>query len=282
MQHQLDFMPTEHRQFLQDSVRELRSDNRIVGVAGGGSFIRQQMDEFSDLDLVVAIEPQEFEQVMAERTLIASRLGKLVSSFTGEHVGEPRLLICLYDEPTLHVDLKFVSLTDAADRVETPVILWERESRLSEAFMASKACYPQPNLQWIEDRFWIWIHNAAMKIGRGELFEAIDFIGYLRSTVLGPLLHLEAGSQPCGLRKIERVATERPTQLQATLPDYSQQSCLQAVEAVIRLYLSLRNSLAFEGLRTNPAAERVVKSYLETIAEKINESAPAEALEPSA
>ena len=36
------------------------------------------------------------------------------ATFTGEHVGESRVLICLYGPPLLHVDLKFVSLSDAA------------------------------------------------------------------------------------------------------------------------------------------------------------------------
>jgi hypothetical protein len=36
------------------------------------------------------------------------------SAFSGEHVGEPRALICLYGPPLLPVDLKFVSLSDAA------------------------------------------------------------------------------------------------------------------------------------------------------------------------
>jgi hypothetical protein len=31
----------------------------------------------------------------------------LLVGFTGEHVGEPRVLICLYGPPVLHVDLKF-------------------------------------------------------------------------------------------------------------------------------------------------------------------------------
>ena len=42
-----------------------------------------------------------------------------------------------------------------------------------------------------------------MKIGRGEYFEALDFIGYLRSTVLGPMLHLKSGNLPGGVRKVE-------------------------------------------------------------------------------
>ena len=62
------------------------------------------------------------DEVMHERKSIASSLGRLAGAFTGEHVGEPRLLICLYDNPVLHVDLKFVNLFDAAVRIENPVM----------------------------------------------------------------------------------------------------------------------------------------------------------------
>ncbi|NRS94850.1 hypothetical protein DFH40_002566 [Clostridium beijerinckii] len=47
---------------------------------------------------------------MNERIKIAESLGTLLSAFTGEHVGEPRLLICLCEPELLHVDLKFVSI----------------------------------------------------------------------------------------------------------------------------------------------------------------------------
>jgi hypothetical protein len=109
----------------------------------------------------------------------------LLSAFTGEHVGEPRLLICLYDNPLLHVDIKFVTLEEFGTRVETPVILFDRNSQLKQVINQTTAIFPYPDFQWIEDRFWTWVHYAALKIGRGEYFEAIDFFGYrLKSNVV--------------------------------------------------------------------------------------------------
>lgn len=35
------------------------------------------------------------------------------------------------------------------------------------------------------------VHHALLKIGRVEYFEALDFLGYLRMAVLGPLLHIK-------------------------------------------------------------------------------------------
>ena len=58
-------------------------------------------------------------------------------------------------------------------------------------------------MQWFEDRFWIWVHYATIKIARGELFETIEFISFLRETVIGPMLQIKNGYLPKGVRKIE-------------------------------------------------------------------------------
>ncbi len=65
-------------------------------------------------------------------------------------------------------------------------MLWEREGRLSQVLRTAEARYPPPDLAWIEGRFWVWIRYATLKVGRGELFEAVDFLAFLRVRVLGP------------------------------------------------------------------------------------------------
>src|SRR5678816_2698557 len=132
-------LPELHREFLQQAIDRLNMAQRLVGMAAGGSFITNSMDEFSDLDLIIAVEPAHYAEVMVERMKIAASLGKLLAAFTGEHVGEPRVLICLFEAPLLHVDLKFVSLDDVATRVEDPCVLWERDGRFSSALAQGKA-----------------------------------------------------------------------------------------------------------------------------------------------
>lgn len=131
-------MPNRHRAFLSSAIDQLQRDTRIVGIAAGGSFLSDSMDEFSDLDLVIAVEPNNYESIMADRHRLAGSLGLLLAAFTGEHVGESRLLVCLYDgSPILHVDLKFLPLPDLAQRVEDPFVLWEREGRFTKAVKSS-------------------------------------------------------------------------------------------------------------------------------------------------
>lgn len=198
------------------------------------------MDEHSDLDLVIAVEPDHFASVMAERAGIAASLSPLLASFTGEHVGEPRLLICLYAPLPLHVDLKFVAVPDLAERVEDPSVLWERDGRVTAALAAGDATYPSPDATWIEDRFWIWVHYGASKIARGELFEAMDLLAFLRRVVLGPLALAREGARPQGVRRIEVAAAFVADRLRHTVAQHDAASCVVALKAAVDLYRELR------------------------------------------
>ena len=257
-----------HRERLR-SVRDgLRPAPELLGLAAGGSFITGEIDAYSDLDLVVVVAPSAWPGVLERRGAMAAALGPLLAAFTGEHVGEPRLLICLYGPPLVHVDLKFVHLEALAERVEDPVLLWDRTGDVRRRLDATPARYPQPDLQWIEDRFWIWVHYATAKLARGELFEALNMIAYLRDRVLGPLALLEAAARPNGQRRIETLAPGRIPALRATLAGLDATEIRRALEAAIAGYRELRTVLAPPGL-VRSAAEPPAVTFLGEAAERI-------------
>jgi hypothetical protein len=258
-------VPDIHERFLRHAVDRMSEDARLVGVAAGGSYLTATMDEFSDVDLVVAVEPAAFPEVLADRPRIAASLGPLLSAFTGEHVGEPRVLICLYGPPLLHVDLKFVALADAAQRVEDPAVLWERDGRLTAALREGTARYPAPDLQWLEDRFWIWIHYGAGKIGRGELFEAHDMLAFLRARVLGPLMLQTVSARPSGVRRLEQAAPGWAREMQGTVATYDPRSTALALREAARIYRSLRGAAAVPDLTVRNDAEAAAMAYLDGI-----------------
>jgi hypothetical protein len=259
-------LPAPHREFLERALPVLCADPRLLGVAAGGSWLTGTIDRYSDLDLVIACEPAAHAEVLREAPAIAASLGPLLSAFAGDHVGEPRLFICLYAPEPLHVDLKFVAADELARRVEDPVILWERAGSLARAMADTAARFPEPDRQWIEDRFWTWIHYAATKLGRGELFEVIDFLAALRAMVLGPLLHRRHGCLARGVRRIERVAPAELPALTATLADHSAPSCAAAIGAAAELYRSLRDDPDGAHVVRRAAAERAACDYLARIA----------------
>ncbi len=265
-------LPPLHAAFLREALPRLHSDERLLAVAAGGSLLTGSMDEYSDLDLVVAVEPAAVLQVMQERKPIAATLGNLLVAFTGEHVGEPRLLICLYGPPLLHVDLKFVSLPDITTRVEDPVILWEREGQLTAILQATEAVYPIPDLQWLEDRFWVWLHYGTTKLGRGELFEALDVLALLRSQVLGPLALRAQGRRPAGVRKVEtQVPLYLPDLIRTTAP-YDRLACVLALQAAAALYQQLRQQVGSGAFTVRTEAEEAALRYVDEIEQRIREA----------
>ena len=169
-------IPTAHKCLLTQIVSTFSQDKRVLGIAASGSYSSDSMDKYSDLDLVIAIDPIAYEQVMQERFELIQQIDGYIAAFTGEHVGEPRLVIAIYGPEVVHVDFKFVDLPSIAQRVDDTKVLWERETLLSDILKSTSFAYPQPDIQWIEDRFWIWIHYAATKIGRGEYFEALELL----------------------------------------------------------------------------------------------------------
>ncbi len=256
-------LPEAHRQFLESLLKHLRDDDRFVGLAAGGSLLSGTVDEYSDLDLIPVAADEHYAAVMDQRLRLAGTWGTLLSGFTGEHVGEPRLVICLYDDPLLHIDFKFVTAADLAERIEDPAVLWQRGTTLTNAVQGTVADHPMPDLQWIEDRFWVWIHYAAGKLGRGELFEAVGFLGFVREQVLGPLALVSAGHLPRGVRRLETNVPDFADKLRGTVAAYDAVSCGEAIEQCIRLYRELRDQLAPAGFVRQEDAERASVAYLQ-------------------
>lgn len=255
-------LPALHTAFLRTALDRFQQDSRLLGLAAGGSFRTNTLDEFSDLDFVVVVDPAAWPAILDEREALVRPLGTLLGAFTGEHVGEPRLLVTLFGPPLLHVDFKFIRPEDLAQRVEDPVVLWERDGAISRGLAATRAHFPLPDPQWIEDRFWIWVHYVATKIGRGELFEALDALAFLRARVLGPPLLDAAGVMPAGVRRLESAAGEHLPRLLQTTAGYDRAAIVEGLRAAIALYRTLRPST----VTRREAAELESVRYLDAIA----------------
>jgi len=253
------------REFVNKTKTILESDDNVIGLAVAGSWLTNEIDEFSDLDLILVTK----QKISHDKILMldyAKRLGNFLSGFTGEHVGEPRVLICLYDKPLLHVDIKFVTLDEFHSRIETPVLLIDKNGQLEKAIVNSQAKFPYPDYQWIEDRFWTWIHYALLKIGRGEYLEAYDFMGFLRMVVFGPLLHIKNGNLPRGVRKVEtELESEDLAKLKLTIPTYNRQALLDSLRNAVSLYRQLRTEMFDNNVSLQYDTDKKVMNYFDEI-----------------
>jgi predicted nucleotidyltransferase len=253
------------REFADKAKTILEPDNNVIGLAVAGSWLTNEIDEFSDLDLILVTE----QKISHDKNLMldyAKRLGNFLSGFTGEHVGEPRVLICLYDSPLLHVDIKFLTLDEFHSRIETPSLLIDKNGQLEKAISNSTPKFPYPDYQWIEDRFWTWIHYALLKIGRGEYFEAYDFMGFLRMVVFGPLLHIKNDNLPRGVRKVETdLEREDLAKLKRTIATYDRQSLLDSLKNAVSLYRQLRTVLYDNNVTLQNETDKKVMNYFTEI-----------------
>ncbi len=263
-------VPALHRTFLKRSVRTLSQDRRLVGTAICGSYLTREMDEYSDLDLVVVVAPECYDEVMSQRRAVAESLGTLLSAFTAEHVGRPEMLIGLYDDPLLHVDLKFVRPEAfPTNSVEVPEVLWEREGVLTKAIEANLVSELVLDPQWVEDRYWTWIHATACAVGRGELFTALEAFTYLRGRVLGPMAKLSAGLRPFEIRHLERDLPQFVPAFRETMPcRHEAGELMRALFACVRLYQRLRNDIGSGQVVPNGDAEAAVLQFLRVVADR--------------
>jgi predicted nucleotidyltransferase len=233
-------VPGPHSALLDRIVAALRRDDRLEAVLASGSLVNGGFDGHSDLDLVVLVRPDVYVATMSERRAIADGIGGLLAAFTGEHVGEPRLLICLYGLPLVHVDIKFVTLEDMRSLVERPRLLWARDPpKVQECLDVADVAWPNRSPQWFEDRAWVWLHYCATKLLRGELYEAIGMLAFFREQILGPMFHRWAGRPQRGVRRIELDA-HATAALAETVPALDRGAALRALEKSIALYLELR------------------------------------------
>ncbi|WP_119300509.1 nucleotidyltransferase domain-containing protein [Dongia deserti] len=250
----------QHESLLARIADVTRRDPRLIGLLVGGSHVSGTTDRYSDLDCILVAEAESYASVLEDRRAMADRVAPLLHAFTGEHVGEPRLMICLYETPPLHVDYKVLTLEALKERVEDPIVVWARDDSIRGLFERSAPHWPRQLPEWFEERFWIWVHYAAMKVGRGEIFEGLDMFALLRRRVFGPLLAERAGHRQYEVRHIERLVPEAIPLLAALTPPPDRAACATALVRAMDVYLDLTRTTVPSN--RNPAAEITVRRYL--------------------
>lgn len=247
-------------------VTVLAADDRVEAVLEAGSNAVGMGDRYSDLDMVIVATEDDYQALLADRLSLAHSFGSLISSFSGEHVGEPRLLICLFGiehgDMLLHVDLKIIRRGDLVHRVDDPRVLFDHAQACGPLMLERPAVWPERDPQWFEDRVWLWLHYAAGRAARGEVFEAIEAITFIRGQVLGPMLARAAGQPQRGVRRIEHIpgAAEALSRTHA-MPIRADMR--RALLATSELYGSLR--ITAPPLVSRAEAESRVIDYIQKI-----------------
>jgi hypothetical protein len=191
----LDDLPL-HRVKLEAASAFTRTMPGVIGLVVTGSLATGTADAYSDLDLKIVTRDDMHGESVQHLDALIDACGVPVARFTAEHVGHPEMLIVLYDD-LIHIDFYLVRLGELTDRnggMESWV-LWSEDDDISVA-LGERVDAAGVDLAWFEARVWTWVWYTHSKILRGELYEALDALQYLRGNVLFVLLAETAGVRP--------------------------------------------------------------------------------------
>jgi len=234
-----------HRAHLEAACREAKERDGILGMVIGGSFASGQADEYSDLDLQLVVEEAGFDRAVGQLREIADAAGRVVAAFTAEHVGLPEMLIVLFDD-LIHADFQPVLLARLSQRNAglPALVLWEHHGTVSAALTGEpRPEDPSRELAWFEGRMWTWSWYIQTKVMRGELYEALDGLQYVRTKVLFKLLSVHRGELGSGSRRAEQRLGQWADRFSATVPALTKQSIMTALREAMRLYADLADPL---------------------------------------
>ncbi len=249
--------PRAHATFLARAVPALDRDHRFRALLLAGSAATGGMDRWSDLDTILVVEDGALAAVWDEHMEVLGRLGPLLTAFGADHIAEARLLLCLYDAPLLQVDVKLVAESDVAALTMPAIVHWSRGPAPALPRPAPPRAF---DVQWCADRLAAWSHYLAIRLGRGELFEVANSLDFLRVRVLAPLIALEAGATPRGLRRLEDLDSPRLAALARTLAPYDRAALAEAARAAMALAMSLLDG--HPEIRRQAVAEATATAFL--------------------
>jgi hypothetical protein len=237
----------------------------ILGMLIGGSFASGEADIYSDLDMQFVFEEEPGKATAEQLRRMAESAGPAVASFFAEHVGLPHMLIVLYRD-LIHADFEPVTVGRVGSRNAGMAthILWERDDIVSSALPAKYEEDHAADLRWIEDRMWTWSWYVQTKVLRGELYEALDGLQYVRDSVLFKLLAMQREERPSAARRVEARTGVWTREFADTVPVLSRESMMKALQATMGLYQTLADPLLDRyGLEIGEAARTAVLEALE-------------------
>jgi predicted nucleotidyltransferase len=253
-----------HKAKLENASAFTRTMPGVIGLVVSGSLATGMADAYSDLDLKVVTRDELHDEAVEHLDELMHACGVKVARFTAEHVGHPGMLIVLYDD-LIHIDFYLVRLGELSAKNEGMAswVVWAEDDAIAAA-LGGPADEARVDLAWIEARMWTWVWYTHSKILRGELYEALDALQYLRGNVLFALLAETAGRRPYGSRRAEQHVGELGPLFARTVPPLEQDPVMDALRATVELYLKLADPLLEQrGVERDEDARAVVLAKLQ-------------------
>ena len=258
----LDDLPL-HRAKLEAAGAFTRTMPGVIGLVVSGSVATGTADTYSDLDLKIVTRDDMHDEAVQHLDALIDVCGVPVARFTAEHVGHPEMFIVLYDD-LIHIDFYLVRLGELTNRNGGMAswVVWSEDDDISVA-LGERVDAAGVDLAWFEARMWTWVWYTHSKILRGELYEALDALQYLRGNVLFVLLAETAGIRPYGSRRAEQHVGALGPLFARTVPALERDLVMDALRVTVELYLMLADPLLEQrGVERDTDARAVVLAKL--------------------
>lgn len=170
----------------------------VVAVRGG--LVKGRLNDYSDLDLAVTVEPDRADEVLVAVDRTIASFGPVLARYPASHRGLPWLYVYLVEVESelikVDVSIEFGGHRSSA----TEQVLWQRPGT------SPAPARPEPDtvpLDLAMERCAGWIWYVFCRIQAGELLEAERGLATLRAHVVVPLLRLRHDLPQEDFRRLE-------------------------------------------------------------------------------
>lgn len=207
---------------IEESIELMNSDDRIVAAGFVGSMATGEFSEFSDFDMCVFTEDEDFEDMCGAMDGIAKKLsdyiiGGYYDFREDTEVGDAYW--CYLTDKLTNFDFFIIPRSKAKPdyRFKGMVIIKDKDDFLAEIRETSSSMQPVKPVSQREFRFFLLTQRAdfeyaAREFAKGERIEAIENVKFVFKQLLDFYERLQ-GIRVRDFRKLERILTEEERQL---------------------------------------------------------------------
>jgi len=271
MNHPEFNLPPHYQHFLDRVIAACQSDEHVIALFLTGSYARGSPDAYSDLDFILIIKPDAYQDFIAGKKDFIRRLGEPLSLEDFEY---PSALLCTFTDG-VEIDLGIHSPEQVDQLDSAPYrVLLDKQGLFPKAVFTPTRLPPDDQVETLRRLiFWFWhdLSHFIKAFGRGQLWFAQGELEILRGYCinLARLRHdfttLVSLDEP--YFKLENVLpVEILMPLQATFCPLEPEAVLRSARTILHFYQELARPLAREhGLEYPERLERILVAHLEKI-----------------
>lgn len=264
-------LPDHHQTIVDRFIASCQADERIVAAFLGGSYARNEADQFSDLDLYFITTDKAYEDLLAERENFVRLVGEPLFL---DDFGATNGSFIIYSNGT-EAEVWFGCESKFKDIQAGPYsVLLDKKAILAGEVFPQHVADPAKQIETLRhqlDWFWHDLSHFIKAMGRGQLWFAYGELEVMRQMCVN-LARLRynfsdayVGEEP--YLKVDQVLpVEQLSPLQVTYCPMEYKALLQAALVLFRFYQNVASVLAeAHGIKYQTELERMMLGQLQEL-----------------